>query len=166
VHLANNRVAEGDLFLFFGWFTQSYARNAPELHLIFGWLEVGEVWRLGQRRPVALPEYAHDHPHAVRLPGPNNTIYAARRGSAFARFDKRLRLTERGGHRSVWRLPSWFYPDNRQPLSYHEDRTRWTLHDDHVTLRTVGRGQEFVLGTDDYPEAAAWANAILAVPIG
>jgi len=91
-HLERRGVGAGDLFLFFGWFRRTrwqrgrlaYAPDAPGVHLIFGWLEVGEVWRLGRGRG-ALPEYARSHPHAAADYGPSNTIYAAAEG-ARARF--------------------------------------------------------------------------------
>lgn len=182
-HLDAKRVGKGDLFLFFGWFKQTqwdrgkltYTPRAPDLHLIFGWLEVGDVWRLGARHPDTLPASARYHPHAVPDYGRNNTIYAAAvqsgtpdlpryRAGAFARFHSRLQLTAPDSLRSVWRLPKWFYPKRRLPLSFHGDLKRWDRCDNYATLRTVGRGQEFVLDTADYPEALAWADAILTLP--
>ena len=53
-HLEDNGVCTGDLFLFFGWFREvarahvagilkwQYVRGAPDLHVIFGWLQVGD----------------------------------------------------------------------------------------------------------------------------
>src|SRR5579863_9661430 len=49
--LRNLGVAAGDLFLFFGRFrtvenyqgTWRYARASADIHLIFGWIEVGEI---------------------------------------------------------------------------------------------------------------------------
>ena len=47
---------------------------------------------------------------------------------------------------SNWRLPQWFYPDgSKPPLTYHPDRRRWRRDSEHAYLRSVGRGQEFVL---------------------
>lgn len=50
-HLRDNEIGAGDLFLFFGWFreienyvgTWRYVRNAPHLHVMFGWIEVADV---------------------------------------------------------------------------------------------------------------------------
>ena len=64
---------------------------------------------------------------------------------------------------SLWQLPAWMYPwrepnKDREPLTYHKKRKRWTKPDNsHVTLQSVGRGQEFVLKADQYPEALPWA---------
>jgi hypothetical protein len=64
----------GDLFLFFGWFRRTrwagrrleYVPGAPDIHVLFGWLEVGEVWAVGRCR---LPGYAQRHPHAATPSG-------------------------------------------------------------------------------------------------
>jgi hypothetical protein len=68
-------------------------------------------------------------------------------------------LTKSGQRlRSLWRLPAGFFPrEGLTPLSYHEAPNRWTLEADGVELRTVGRGQEFVLDLAAYPEVARWA---------
>ena len=59
-HLRREGVGVGDLFLFFGWFRDVERRHgrwvyrsaSPDLHLMFGWLEVGEVLPLG-REPAS-----------------------------------------------------------------------------------------------------------------
>src|SRR5262249_92863 len=104
-HLERHGVGVNDLFLFFGGFRETelcagrlrYVAGGADLDLIFGWVRVGEVWRVCDCGE--LPAYARSHPHAVANDfGPTNTIYAAvRRGSSrawdagvFARFDARL----------------------------------------------------------------------------
>lgn len=57
-HLANNGVGSGDVFLFFGWFRQidqinsqwRYVPGAPDLHVIFGWLETEDVLAVVKNR--------------------------------------------------------------------------------------------------------------------
>src|SRR5208282_2827002 len=52
--LANNGVKVGDLFLFFGWFRRvrkqgghyEFVPKAPDVHLLFGWLQIGSKYRL------------------------------------------------------------------------------------------------------------------------
>src|SRR5437899_9510939 len=47
-HLQNKGVKEGDVFVFYGWFRRveqvagkySYVKDAPDLHVIFGWLQI------------------------------------------------------------------------------------------------------------------------------
>jgi hypothetical protein len=65
--------------------------------------------------------------------------------------------------RRYWRLPGWMAPAHgRSALTYHADPRRWQMQEDSVLLRSAGRGQEFVLDCDEYPEALAWlANLIL-----
>ena len=73
----------------------------------------------------------------------------------FHKFDRRLVLTSpNGAGVSEWRLPRWFYPDgNKPPLKYHPDGKRWRQDANHAYLRSVGRGQEFVLDLAHYPQA-------------
>lgn len=84
-------------------------------------------------------------------------------------FDDRLVLTAetidgaRNRRRSWWRLPDCFSPRSSvPPLSHHGDPRRWSRDGDSVILRTVGRGQEFVLDCDHYPEAIVWLDDLLA----
>lgn len=188
-HLANQGVRAGDLFLFYGWFRQTLAtpdgprfdRQAPDLHVIYGWLQVGEVWPVVSNRQALL--HAHpalaDHPHVARpdhYSNPRNTLYLASEGlslpgldgtrpgcGTFRRFDPGLCLTEPGQSRRIWRLPSWFHPGRkRPPLSFHRDPARWSRHGRHVRLESAARGQEFVLDAAFYSEARRWAGDLIA----
>lgn len=183
-HLANQGVGPGDLFLFFGLFRPvercagqwRYVRAARPRHLIFGWLQVEAVHRVNMALARRLP-WAVDHPHlADAWTERDNTLYVAAEelvhdgrmvGVAGAgvvhRVHDDLVLTAPGESPSVWRLPAWLMADGRVPaLSYHErSPERWTRADDGVRLRTVGKGQEFVLDLDRHPEAAAWAVNLL-----
>ncbi len=183
-HLARAGVTVGDLFLFFGWFRRvepaedgwRYRRDAPDCHAIFGWLKVGEIWRVDGEPPRHLAWAAY-HPHLnSRRARKHNTLYVAaselglpaaakalRGGGVFPRLREELCLSAPGHSRSVWRLPPWFHPQAaRKPLSYHEAPARWTTRRQHVLLRTTAPGQEFVLDCHDYPEAAAWLSQLFA----
>jgi hypothetical protein len=54
-HLANQGVGVGDVFLYFGWYRQAelhqgrwrYVPGSPDIHSLFGWLEVGDVLKVG-----------------------------------------------------------------------------------------------------------------------
>jgi hypothetical protein len=71
--LERHGVGVGDLFLFFGWFRKvdikaghyQYVRGAPNIHLLFGWLQVGEIYHsfLPEAR---VPRWARHHPHIYR----------------------------------------------------------------------------------------------------
>ncbi len=173
-HLKKHHVGVGDLFLFFGWFRKveqrdnrfSFKRDAPDRHIFFGWLEVGEVWTLTESTTI-IPPWANTHPHTTPKYGPLNTIYVAGSGEhsagTFPTMTDELVLTREGCNRSSWRLPKWFQPMNKRScLSYHSNLARWqSLEDDYVSLASVGRGQEFVLDTADYLEAEAWARSLI-----
>ena len=74
-HLIKKEVKENDLFLFFGWFREvvlntsgryKYREGAPDLHVIFGWLQVEKKWKLQENTPDNKPEeWAEYHSHSV-----------------------------------------------------------------------------------------------------
>jgi Nucleotide modification associated domain 3 len=180
-HLRNQGVAEGDVFLFFGWFRRverdamsgayRYVEGAPDLHCLFGWLQIAECVEV---QGGGVPSWAQDHPHwQDHQAAPSatiNTLYVASDrlhfpgqkgnlpgGGVFRRYAEHLRLTAPGASRSVWHLPAWFHPQGRSSaLSYHANPDRWQVNGQTVQVRTVGRGQEFVLDCDHYPEALEW----------
>jgi hypothetical protein len=182
-HLQNHDVKDGDIFIFYGWFRQvehlngsfRYAKNAPGQHVIFGWLQIER--RIAVDNQSEVPSWALDHAHFIRktdsipdsiyistdclrLPGISINLPGA---GVFPQFDPVLRLTAPGMSRSKWRLPMWFYPaEGKSRLSYHTKLSRWEPVQEYVLLNTVGRGQEFVLDCQDYPEAIAWLCSIFS----
>jgi len=194
-HLAKQGVGVGDLFLFFGLFRPvaedgSFDPARRSAHLLWGWLQVGEVVPVDTGRDRI--SWADHHPHLNWGADPTNTVYIAaerlhlprlreRRASdrsapihripgagVFPRFVPALQLTAAGSEKvSTWRLPKWFHPANRRSaLSYHGNPARWRLDGESVLLSAVGRGQEFVLDCDDYPEAGEWAARIVEAGCG
>lgn len=184
-HLDNRGVSVGDLFLFFGRFRRTveadghltFDREAPDLHVLFGWLQVGCMLH-PTTEPNSIPRWAADHPHVrrARTMAVNNTLYVASSNlrlpavpgtisgaGVFPRQSPVLTLTATSQSRSHWRLPGWFYPTAGRPaLSYHSDPERWSLDRDASYLKSVGRGQEFVLDCDYYPEAFGWLRDLFA----
>jgi hypothetical protein len=185
-HLRDMGVGAGDVFVFFGWFRQTeckagtwrYARSAPNMHVMFGWLEVDVVLSIVEDRDRCLLEYPWiaNHPHVSdpdRYTDPRNTLYlaatesrfkptAAYGGGRFAVYDDRLRLTKPGSSRSVWSLPHWFMPDaEKPPLSYHPRPDQWKLDSEGVTLRSAAKGQEFILDGTAYPLAESWVTGLV-----
>ena len=182
-HLARQGVGPGDLFLFYGWFREvearagrnCYVRGAPDLHVIFGWLQVAEVISVG-RGAASAPDWAMRHPHFRGDFGRNNTVYLARPeldlgelgpqlagGGFFPALHQALVLTAPQRSRTVWRLPSWFMPHPGRPaLSYNRNPARWRPGETCCTLQSAGRGQEFVLDAAYYPEAVPWAQGLIA----
>ncbi len=177
-HLDGCGVGKGDLFLFFGWFRAvekhanrwRYMSGAPDLHILFGWLFVDEIWRFPEPVPAALRGHVHTErsfrgSNAVYR-GADYWIYGQNRlpgAGNWARFDSRLKLTD-GPRRSLWKLPAWFHPESRSScLSYHQKRARWSKGSDCCRLDVAARGQEFVLNCDHYPEAPRWAADLISL---
>lgn len=182
-HLRNQRVQADDVFLFFGWFRRveqvhgryRYAPGAPDLHVLFGWLQI--------ERHIALPSgpdipaWARYHPHCQVIdPDPVESLYLATShltlpgittclpgGGVFDRFTPARRLTAEGCTRRIWRLPGWFYPSaGRRPLSYHSALDyQFERAEQTVLLHSAAPGQEFVLDCDEYPEAIPWLARLL-----
>ena len=186
-HLNKQGVGSGDVFLFFGLYRRveetaqgwRFVRGAPEQHVLWGWLQVDEKYLVTEIGPNELT-WARHHPHLFsKYRGDKNTVYAASTKldlggdddrceiagwGVFPRFDQRLVLTDpNGAGVSNWRLPRWFYPDgNKPPLTYHPDRKRWRRDTSHAYLRSVGKGQEFVLDLAHYPEAVEWLSDLVS----
>jgi hypothetical protein len=179
-HLAKHGVSEGDLFLFFGWFRRveegpsgwRFAPGLPDLHLIYGWLRVGQIIRLGcGERPTPVGAFS-EHPHLHGRDRASNTLYLAsdRLGVAgidapgaglFRQISESRTLTDPSGkNRSAWRLPAWMHPDRGSTLTYHLAHPRWRVDGDACVVQTVGRGQEFVLGCDNIGAVEAWVRSL------
>lgn len=185
--LKNHSVGRGDLFLFFGWFrrcelaggTYRFISDEPDLHVVYGYLRVGDVIRLSDD-PV--PDWAKNHPHlhgTARKADLGNTLFVAADhlglpgaeelpgAAAFRMFADALRLTAPGMTRSWWQLPKWFHPaQGVPPLSSHEKLDRWHLQGDTCFMQSVARGQEFVLDIEHHPEAIEWAVSLIRHGIG
>lgn len=186
-HLENRCVGIGDLFLFFGWFREveslegrwRYLPDAPDIHCLFGWLQAGSIYHLddGDEAPI----WAREHPHVrnadrYRSSRSRNTLYVSSDllkiptctgslpgGGIFPRYFPALRLTAPERSRSVWRLPDCFEPRPETPiLSYHASAKRWSRDAEGILLKTVGRGQEFVLDCDSYPGVLDWLTEVFA----
>jgi len=182
--LRQHEVGIGDLFLYFGWFRRCemvkgayrYVAGAPNLHVVFGYLRVGQVIRISSD-PV--PEWAFDHPHlhgTARKKDTGNTLFVAETSlglpslenqpgaGAFSRFEPQFQLTAPGKSRSQWRLPLWFFPTDGAPsLSshHHNSNDRWQKEENSCLLRSVARGQEFVVDAVALPNVINWATDLL-----
>jgi hypothetical protein len=177
-HLRNNGVGIGDVFLYFGLFRDIriasssliWDLNVRARHVIWGWLQVGEVLPVDKCQGSRL-DWADYHPHFHRKPDRNNTVYIAnaslelpglpvypKGAGVFRRFSSSLLLTAQDAPTtSIWELPKWFFPeDGRAPLSYHGDPDRWQKCSRSTRLNAAARGQEFVLDAKNCPESVRW----------
>ena len=84
-HLNNQGVGSGDVFLFFGLYRQvektaqgwHFVRGTPELHVLWGWLQIDQKYPVANIGPNELP-WARHHPHIARdYRDDKNTVYAA-----------------------------------------------------------------------------------------
>ena len=169
-HLVNEGVGVGDLFLFFGSYRRTdwqdgrvrWGRRSASMHVLWGWMEIGEVWQQQPDGRWAVPDWASRHPHIVQPDARGNTIYVAaeslsaddavRGAGVFSRYDDELRLSRVGLTSTSWCLPAAFRGVER--LTFH-DPASWTECDRGVHLKSASRGQEFV--TDMSAQIEAWA---------
>ncbi len=165
-HLANQGVGLGDIFLFFGLFSD--VRGQDRHHRIFGYLEIEQILRPGAHPDRAdAPNWAKDHPHFIVTDpdkgryNSNNSVYLGRGGTALHSSDL-LRMTapkaeNPAGLVSLWSVPPWL---REIGMTYHQKASRWSK--DNTLLRSVGRGQEFICKVQDHTNARKWLNEILA----
>lgn len=148
-HLQNQGVGVGDVFLFFGLFSDE--RKSDRHHRIFGYLEVADVISPtdSQLGPLERP-----HPHTLGEWNENNTIYRGP-GAVASRDHEELRLTQPNGPLRHWIVPTWL---RSVGLSFHGKPERW-LADDR--LEVVARGQEFVADIKDEQPAREWLRRIV-----
>lgn len=168
-HLEMQGVGAGDLFLFFGWFKQTeyknkkmtFVRDSPDLHVIFGYMQIGEVIKVTSHPHIE--EWMKYHPHLKskrRRRNGTNTLYVAKDKLSFNKsfpgasplhFDKKLVLTKDGFSRSKWDLNTNIF--QRAVISYHPKP--WRKH----YFQSAGRGQEFVIQENRLVEN--WARNLI-----
>lgn len=165
-HLFNNNVGVGDLFLFFGWFRQTeyidgvlkYKKKAPDLHVIYGYMQVGEIIKSFEN----VPDWLKEHPHvsdgknrcdnnAIFLPSEKLSFMPGLKGCDVLNYRKDRVLTKEGMSKGNWDLPACFKNVN---ITYHPHPWR----DNY--FKSTGRGQEFVVDAND--EVKNWVKHIMA----
>ena len=168
-YLSNRSVNQGDLFLFFGRFKQTagslsdgtlhFVKKAPILHIIYGYMEVGEI--LPREHIKARNIYWHPHSNAERYTNTNNTIYLAsdmlsinreiRGWGVFDYSDRRvLTLADKT---ATWREIPCLMPDAVEKNVKNDAKGSGLYYQ--------GVWQELVLKKS--PVADAWVNEILGL---
>ncbi|MEX2803633.1 hypothetical protein AB3329_00755 [Streptococcus sp. H31] len=127
--LRNQQVGLGDLFLFFGWFRQTegdlktgtlrFKKDAPDLSVIYGYLQIGDLINQPEKLQTAYPW--HPHSHSFRAEKATNMLYLASEslsfnkplsGSGVFQLSENKILTMPGATRSVWKEIDALSPDN------------------------------------------------------
>lgn len=165
-HLLNQRIGEGDLFLFFGTFRQAelregryrYMPGSPEVHLIFGYLQIGALHTDFDTFSPLLPFHSHAQPRfsSKRLnclyeASPDLSLAEHLPGSGTLSFHEALVLTKKGYPKSRWALPSFF---RDVPISYHSAASHKEGY-----FQSAAKGQEFILPATG--EIKTWTKSLI-----
>ncbi|MCC6864965.1 MAG: hypothetical protein IT280_02265 [Ignavibacteria bacterium] len=164
-HLFSQGVSIGDMFIFFGWFRQTeligsilkYEKNAPDLNVIFGYLQIGNIFHDVSLLPK---EYLY-HPHSNQKKyKKNNCIFESSEsldflpghlGANTLNFHNKLILTKEGFSRSKWQLPDIF----KDIEISHHNNSSWK----NGYFQSCSIGQEFVFDAND--QVLDWAKNII-----
>lgn len=184
-HLRKQGVTTGDVFLFFGWYRPverdpsgsrwRYVPGAADMHSLFGWMQVEEIHDASDPELERARPWLADHPHVshrahfttqsvIYVGGPTLSFASrdVRGAGAFSRWSPQLRLTDARQHlKSVWSVPAWMSPASGRLMSYHRDPRRWKTDGEWSQLRTVGKGQEFVLDVGDDQVPRRWITDLV-----
>jgi len=164
--LRNSGIGVNDLFLFFGWFKQTewvngllqYKKGSPDLHVIYGYLQVGAVYTYS----TPLPAFAALHPHAAPAYQQikSNCIYVAGDtlsfnhklpGAQTLAYHPGLVLTKEGMSRSRWQLPHFF---KNVRMTYHNHNS---FKENYFQSRA--KGQEFII--EENEAVLEWVKGLI-----
>jgi len=169
-HLENQKVQEGDIFLFFGWFRKTKLEDNKLIydkideqgrHIIFGYMEIGEI--IKPSLATSYYDWLEGHPHLeekyLGQKQKTHTLYLAADYLSLApglpgygtfNFSEKLVLSKEGETKSKWNLPDIF---RKTKISYHSNAWK----EDY--FQSVGRGQEFVMEATE--EIKGWALSLI-----
>jgi hypothetical protein len=167
-HLDNMGVDVGDVFLFYGMFKQAeshpdgtlgFVRGAPILHIIYGYMQVGEILREEQEISGRYPW----HPHGANTNRPYNRLYLPEKYGTL-HYDNKLVLTKPGQNsRRLWALPPFFAEDDISISWQGENKP--VLNGNCAELNSACRGQEFVITTTTAKQQrnlSDWVDGLIA----
>ena len=153
----------GDIFLFFGRFRhvdEGFRFSSPELHCIWGYMQVGQV--ITDRKDI---EQYHWHPHSKSkrlLNERYNTLYIPSPflswdplipGCGTLKFHEECQLTLPGKTRALWRKQPFYMPEKvTNAKRKNSDQTGLGLY-------YSGFWQELVLEEDEL--ATEWAKTVI-----
>ena len=182
-HLKKQNVQPGDIFLFFGLFQRAaickgllqFDKSLPAVHCLWGWLQIGSVFLIHDATKDDL-EWAYYHPHFNKQIEKGNTLYISRDNlkingkeltvsgaGVFRKYSDTLQLTVEGQRNTrLWNLPLFMFPeDEKDAISYHQDKKKWHKNGHRALLSLVSRGQEFVWDTKEQVEPLQWIEELI-----
>ncbi|MBA58783.1 MAG: hypothetical protein CMQ40_06380 [Gammaproteobacteria bacterium] len=165
--LRKKGVGKGDLFLFFGWF-KHFSTVGPELHHLFGWLQIKEVLERYSDIKNYLNKRKILHPHGFgqSSPFPNNALYIGNdrlkvsnrvtKLAGYGLFKKShpsLILTRKNQPRSKWNFPKKYFGGTKNLFL---NRLQWE-DETQCSVECRGQGQEYILNAEKNPNIISWA---------
>ena len=155
-HLLNNGVGIGDVFLFYGLFSDK--DGSDRHHRIFGYLKIEDMLNPGSTptEEYQPKDFSIRHPHTIGEWNDNNSIYIGT-GNVASKDLPELRLSIPDGPVSHWRIPAWL---RNTGLSYHSNRKRWLSNG---VLHTTSPGQEFVADISGNAVAVSWLEQVIGL---
>ena len=166
--LRNHNIKVGDLFLFFGWFKETEYRNgrlqykykARDLHVIYGYMQIGDIIESYNKVPDWLKYHAHSNyqkyesawnrnMNAIYLPSDKLSIDPNYPGCGTFQFDRQFVLTKDGYSRSRWE-----FPDSMRGIPISHNPNGWK--DNY--FQSAARGQEFIIA--GVPAVMKWVRSL------
>ena len=174
-HLEKHNVKVGDIFIFFGRFSfMNFVDNTPQIysydkHIMFGYLQIGEILYPHKLTPSERKEYEQKYPWIVHQPHWNiekyknqtdNCIYIAKEKCSFDNslcgygifnYSDDLILTKENEPISHWNLSHKIL---KEELSYHNKKS---IKDNY--FQSAYRGQEFIFTENE--NVKSWAENLI-----
>jgi hypothetical protein len=177
---SKEKAKQGDLFLFYGSFRKvevvdghyRYVQGTRPLHVIFGWLQIGERLPAGKDNRSVAPKWARYHRHFtddewdwMYVAAEKLTIGGVQThlpgGGCFKSYSDTLRLTAHGKKRSTWAFPRSFYPkDRKSPFLLNQKSWPWQVAEGQAVYQSPHIGQEFFLDADKVRGIQRWLTRL------
>lgn len=167
---AGNAAAElleveiGDLFLFFGNFRQAtytkgrfqFLKGSPEMHVIWGYLKVKQIYDQRQIESGQIPEALQDHPHVRETEfhqKSHNLVFASTEAeSGVFQFSEQhilSDLSQKPYKKSFWKALPFLKPQGKRIKMVKKGL--WN---------SGGRGQEFICKISKPKQFEQWFNLL------
>ena len=171
--LQKHNVTVGDLFLFFGWFRKVKIDDSgyhfvpyyegefydhADLHVVYAYLEVGEVITDPEEIKKRYPWHPHSAPtyldraaNTLYIPKEESSLLPGKRGYGRLSYRKDRVLTDVGRSRGIWKEQPFFADGNLLTKKKNSAKNGGVYY--------KGRWQELVLQESD--ELLTWVRMIL-----